>query len=765
MAAINDLIRQIDDRALRERLTQEVDRISNNRKFGLVFEEHLPECTPIYSASINRGSIVSQKDKKVEDIYYVLALNDGIAMCLNKIDGGKTEIGIDELVVIAQFGNPIFPTLTPVDKVQNSEDDTLWHTLIEADNYHALQLLEYLYPKQVDCIYIDPPYNTGARDWKYNNNYVDSSDSWRHSKWLSMIQKRLKIAKRLLKDDGILITTIDDNEYAHLWMLLNDVFPERKHVPISIQHNPGGTQGDNFSVTHEYAIYSIAESSIVYRKKHTGGDVYNLRRWGSTSGRYEGATCFYPILLNKSHNIIGFGDVVEKEFHPTGQTVYREDDIIEVWPIDKKQIEKKWRYARDTVESVRDRMFVHANGDRLEILLRRESEPPKTIWTDALYNAEAHGTNFLKSLIGGGFSYPKSLYAVKDCLGFAVWGNKKALILDFFAGSGTTLNAVNLLNYEDSGSRRCIMVTNNEVSEDIVKKLKQNGFVNGDREWEREGICQAITWPRTKNSILGRSSDGITLDGDYFTSLQASKERPRKYTQLSFLDKKALNSTKNIKQLVSLLGKDKLPQSLVKSICKYIISDKYPVSILIDDSAKDEWLSKLEGQDHIIEFYVVTDSISLFNEIKEKLELLLGNFVILEDVKKPIGEGFKANIEYFKLDFLDKHSIELGQQFREILPILWLRAGAVGVRPELPVNAEIPNMLVPNNSNFAILVDETYSAEFSKEISTNENLTHVFIITNSEESFREIASQIKVKNITQLYRDFVDNFVINSGRF
>ena len=170
MAAINDLIRQIDDRALRERLTQEVDRISNNRKFGLVFEEHLPECTPIYSASINRGSIVSQKDKKVEDIYYVLALNDGIAMCLNKIDGGKTEIGIDELVVIAQFGNPIFPTLTPVDKVQNSEDDTLWHTLIEADNYHALQLLEYLYPKQVDCIYIDPPYNTGARDWKYNNN-------------------------------------------------------------------------------------------------------------------------------------------------------------------------------------------------------------------------------------------------------------------------------------------------------------------------------------------------------------------------------------------------------------------------------------------------------------------------------------------------------------------------------------------------------------------------------------------------------------------
>lgn len=764
MAAINDLIKQIEDKTLRDRLAQEVERINNNKKFGLVFEEHLPECTPIYGASIKKGSIVARKGKKINDIYFVANIEDGRATCINKSNGENTDIPVGELVVIAQFGEPIFPTLIPMDKVKNADDDSLWHTLIEADNYHALQLLEYLYPKQVDCIYIDPPYNTGARDWKYNNDYVDSSDSWRHSKWLSMMQRRLKIARRLLRDDGVLITTIDDNEYAHLWMLLNDVFPERKHIPVSIQHNPGGTQGDKFSVTHEYAIYSITESSTIFRKKHTGGDVYNLRRWGSTSGRYEGATCFYPILLDKNHNIIGFGEVAEDDFHPSGQTVYREDGVIEVWPIDRNNIEKKWRYSRDTVESVRERMFVEQNGDRLEIILRRESEPPKTIWTDPLYNAEAHGTNMIKTIIGGGFSYPKSLYAVKDAIGFAVWGKKNALILDFFAGSGTTLHAVNLLNYEDNGRRRCIMVTNNEVSEDVTKELIKKGFVNGDKEWEKEGICQAITWPRTKNSILGINSAGLKLEGDYFTAIQVSKEKERKFLQLSFTDINSLNSAKNKKQLVSLLGKDKLPQSLVKADSKYIVSDKHPASILFDDSAYEEWLSALEEQDHISEFYIVTRNNALFNEIKERIEQLLGNIIVLEDVKKPMSEGFKANVEYFKLGFLDKNSVALGQQFREILPMIWLKAGAVGERPELEQDAELPAMLIPASSNFAVLIDETHFAEFVKQVSARENISHIFIVTNSEEAFREMASQFDVENITQLYRDYIDNFVINGRR-
>ena len=120
-------------------------------------------------------------------------------------------------MTIAEFGEAVYPYLKPIDKISNAPDKKLWHTLIEADNYHALQLLEYLYAGQVDCIYIDPPYNSGAKDWKYNNDYVDSNDAYRHSKWLSMMEKRLKLAKKLLNpNDSVLICTIDEKEYLHL---------------------------------------------------------------------------------------------------------------------------------------------------------------------------------------------------------------------------------------------------------------------------------------------------------------------------------------------------------------------------------------------------------------------------------------------------------------------------------------------------------------------------------------------------------------------
>ena len=173
MAAINDLIRQIEDKNLRDRLQQEVARLSKQKKFGLVFEDHLPECTPLYGIPVKRGSTVAKKSGAVNDTYRVVSIDGDQASCVKNIDGAGEVIPVDELVAVAQFGEPIYPTLLPLDSVQNDDENGIWHTLIEADNYHALQLLEYLYPKKVDCIYIDPPYNTGAKDWKYNNDYFD----------------------------------------------------------------------------------------------------------------------------------------------------------------------------------------------------------------------------------------------------------------------------------------------------------------------------------------------------------------------------------------------------------------------------------------------------------------------------------------------------------------------------------------------------------------------------------------------------------------
>lgn len=765
MAAINDLLRQIVDPTLRDRLSDEINRMIKNKKFGLVFEEHLPECTPLYGIPIRRGSSVARKAGPMKEIYTVKKIAKEEAVCVDRTTQEAVSIPLCELVSVAQFGEPIFPSLIPIAKVENAPTSNIWHTLIEADNYHALQLLEYLYEGKVDCIYIDPPYNTGARDWKYNNDYVDSADAWRHSKWLSMMKKRLLIAKRILAKDGVLITTIDDNEYAHLWVLLHDVFPELSHNCISIQHNPGGTQGKKFSVTNEYAIYSYSSESTIFRKPHTGGDTYNLRRWGSTSGRYEGATCFYPIYIDQDYNVIGFGDVLDDTLHPAGQVEQMNDGVLAIWPIDRKGTEKKWRYSRSTVESVHDRMFVEKRGTRLEVILHRESEPPKTVWTDGLFNAEAHGTDILKAILGSDFTFPfpKSLYAVREALLFSVLGKKDALIVDFFAGSGTTLHAINLLNADDNGKRRCILVTNNEVSEPEARELKAQGYQPGDNNWESHGICRAVTWPRTEYSVLGKRADGTLLSGDYYTSQTITRERNRSFFQLGFVENTAALSQKAKKQIVTLIGKDKLPQSLVKPDSKFIVSEKHTASILFNPAAEADWLIALEDQDHITDFYIVTSDNRVFNDIKAHVTELLGMRSVTEQLKRPMSEGFPANVEYFKLGFLDKNRVSLGQQFSEILPLLWLKAGAVGERPELD-GGDLPEMLILPQNSFAVLLEEDCYGKFAEVLNESMNIKTVFFVTNSEDAFREMSAGIEIQPTYQLYRDYIDNFVIGSRR-
>lgn len=251
MAILDELVTQIENPDLRARIAAEVEKLAKQKKFGLVFEEHLPECTPLWDIPVKAGRKAALKTGHVNDFYTVLKIEDGVATCLNKDKSATAEFPVEELVCVAEFGEPIYPYLKPIDTVCNAPDSDLWHTLIEADNYHALQLLEYLYAGKVDCIYIDPPYNTGARDWKYNNDYVDNNDQYRHSKWLSFMQKRLKIAKKLLNPkDSVLIVTIDEKEYLHLGCLLEEMFPEANMQMVSSVINPAGvSRGGQFART------------------------------------------------------------------------------------------------------------------------------------------------------------------------------------------------------------------------------------------------------------------------------------------------------------------------------------------------------------------------------------------------------------------------------------------------------------------------------------------------------------------------------------
>ncbi|MFA5106762.1 MAG: DNA methyltransferase [Patescibacteria group bacterium] len=367
--------------------------------------------------------------------------------------------------------------------------------LIEGDNYHALSVLQYTHQRKVDVIYIDPPYNTGSRDWKYNNNFVDDNDTWRHSKWLSFMSKRLRLAKNLLSEKGVLICTIDHNEQEPLGLLLKELFADREITCITIVHNPAGIQGDNFSYTHEFAyfIYPKPGRYIGLQTREVDNeDIRNFRDvTGDESLRTAGANCFYPVLV-KNGKIVGFGEVCKDSYHPRSVNLKRRDGVIEVYPIDPQGIERKWRFARHTVESIRDELQAILLKRRgvWDIKRTKNRFNYKTVWTDSKYSANNYGTQLLNQIIErGSFAYPKSLYAVIDCITAAANGNKNAVVLDFFAGSGTTGHAVLQLNKKDGGNRQFILSTNNENNiatdicypriEKVIKGYKKNG--NGEK--------------------------------------------------------------------------------------------------------------------------------------------------------------------------------------------------------------------------------------------------------------------------------------------
>ena len=698
MAAINDLIAQIENPELRARIQAEVDRMNKQKKFGLVFEEHLPECTPLYDIPVKRGALVALKTGKVSEVYRVLKIKGDEAECKKKEADEIATFKVNELVTVAEFGDAIYPYLKPMDSVCNAPDSDLWHTLIEADNYHALQLLEYLYAGKVDCIYIDPPYNTGARDWKYNNDYVDGADTYRHSKWLSMMQKRLKIAKKLLNpNDSVLIVTIDEKEYLHLGCLLEELFPDaRMQMVSSVINSSGSDKKDYFSRTNEYIFFLMLGESrplplvlsdewygnIKADKSSTKLYWNQLMRSGSSPLRINHPLTFYPIFVSEDgKRIVRVGEPLAPGVDR--KTVLPDEGAKIVWPIRSSGEEGRWQIGRERLIDAYSKGYVRlgkftdkgmaitylASGEqkkikegKFKIVGYRDDGSviedadsyehefiPGTSWDIPSHNATYFGSQLINKILSSTrFTYPKSLYAVQDALRFYVANKPNALIVDFFAGSGTTLHAVNLLNAEDGGNRRCIMVTNNEVSADEAKALLDSGYNPGDEEWEKLGIARYVTWPRTVCSIEGHDVKGNPLKGNY-------------------------------------LGSD-----------------------------------------------------------------------------KPMAEGFKANATFFKLGFLDKTSVALGRQFKEMLPTLWMKAGAIGKCPT--ISEDIPDMLILPENKFAVLIDEMSYMTFEKQIAEHPEIKTIYIVTDSEPGYREMIAAFEGKNTYQLYRDYLDNFRINTGR-
>ena len=443
-----------------------------------------------------------------------------------------------------------------------------WNFIIQGDNLQALYLLEKTHRGKVDCIYIDPPYNTGARDWKYNNDYVDGNDVYRHSKWLSMMKSRLLLAKHLLNpNSSVLIVTIDEKEYLRLGCLLEELFPTAKIQMISDVINPAGsTRPGSFARTDEYIYFvRIGEFQIPRlalgdewrvnpTDKRTTKLLWSmLKRTGTSKNRADRPNLFYPIYVNpNTRRIVKLGETI-----PLGisrDTAPKIEGTVICWPLNEDGSEGVWQKAQSNLQPLIDNGYVRVGNPSskegrgytinylkqgevnkiekgiYEITGRREdgsviseteyqSFIPGSAWRIATHDASRNGSNLLQKIFAGKrFPFPKSLYSVKDVLTFAVAQKPEAVIVDFFAGSGTTMHAINLLNAEDGGNRTCIMVTNNEISEAEEKEMSKRGVIKGDAEWEEKGIAKYVTWPRTVCTINGVDINGNALKGEYYGS-------------------------------------------------------------------------------------------------------------------------------------------------------------------------------------------------------------------------------------------------------
>ena len=364
-----------------------------------------------------------------------------------------------------------------VTDIERDDNGTIRENLIiKGNNLIALHTLKQQFRGQVKLIYIDPPYNPNSpsNTFMYNNNFKRSS-------WLTFMRNRLEVAKELLKKDGSIIVAIDENEQNYLGVLLDEVFPDREKHCITIVHNPRGVQGANFSYIHEYAFFIIPKGEKVIGDKEIPTKEItwnNFRNWGGESKREDAKNCFYPVIV-EDDEVVGFGDVLDNNEHPSEQTVTcGKRDFV--YPIDQNKVERKWRYARQSVDEIKHLLRAKKTKTGYEIELGKDFGMYRTVWEDKRYDANIYGTQIVKSLVPDcNFDFPKSLWNVYDCLLAIVENDKDAIILDFFGGSGTTAHAVLELN-KDGGNRKFIICEQMHYVESVTvprveKVIKEQG--------------------------------------------------------------------------------------------------------------------------------------------------------------------------------------------------------------------------------------------------------------------------------------------------
>lgn len=682
MSRLTDLIAQAKskDADLGRELEREFKALASRRSFGLNFERHTPESVELPGRPIRKGDKVrvlpprGSTDKGDKRLWKVTGTTkaDGKRVAqLDLIGADAPEaqtVPVEDLIVVAEFRDYIYPGLVSTGKVERGGDKP-FHTVINGENFHALEALTFTHRGKVDAIYIDPPYNTGAKDWKYNNDYVEGDDLYRHSKWLAFMERRLKLARELLDASAsALVVTIDEKEYLRLGLLLEQIFPESSVQMISSAINATGTiRVNEFTRVNEFVFVLLFGNMKIAPEKVNEADTevpWNLlqrrempsRRGGPKPGPDQ----FYPLYIDTSTKTLSaIGEPLAAGVDRTKAP--EKDGCFTLFPLKPDGTEMTWGLNPDSLKRLWEKGFVRVavnkrrgsqgfsvyyltsgkvrdieqgaavirkrnpDGSVVATYVAGQKAIPTTMWMRESHNAQSHGTKLISKFIPNRkFPFPKSLFAVEDILRCFVEERPNATVLDFFSGSGTTAHAIMRMNRQDGGRRQCISVTNNEVAADEHAALRKAGLRPGDPDWEKWGICDYITKPRIKAAITGQTPDGKPIKGDYkFTDefpMADGFEENAEFFTLTYETPVSISHNRAFARIAPLLwmragseGRriDALPEA------GWAVADTY--GLLTDLDAAAPFVDAVEVKGGIRIAYIVTDDDRRFQSVAQRL--------------------------------------------------------------------------------------------------------------------------------------------------
>lgn len=583
MSRLSELIRQARkaDEQLGADLEAEIAALTSRRTFGLVFERHQPEAVELPGRAVRRGDKVRVlpsrgsneiQDKRLWRVTRVERAEGQRIAHLAELGNETPEIQatpVAGLVVVAEFDDHIYPGLVESKRVEHDADKP-FHTVINAENFHALEMLTYTHQDAVDLVYIDPPYNTGGKfAWLYNDDFVDNDDDYKHSKWLAFMDRRLRLARDLLKSTGAIMVSIGDDEQHRLRMLMDQVFGVENHVAqlaveMSTTSGPKTTNAQQGTIVKNVEYVLIYRKSLEFDSKILHTPLYDgIEKWDAN----------YPLWINDDGTTESLYERLDAE------PLIRKD--IEQFALIHDRGKKKGQFTGAQgmdlllASSEAARTFVFGNLDRIgrtdtPPVSGKSADVPVGRWIDhqtdgrsyrltkskqgkvwQIYTldrnyrtSDDYTPRFGRTVIRGdlwrGFHSDMGHVSTEGGVGFAngkkpirlirqlvKWANnsRDAVVLDFFGGSGTTAHAIAAMNAEDGGHRRAIVVTNNELSKADRKEMLESGFRAGDAEWEARGVFQSKTMPRLLNAFSETSANASFLTLTYESALAVRHNR------------------------------------------------------------------------------------------------------------------------------------------------------------------------------------------------------------------------------------------------